>query len=167
VIALGYLPQIQRIDVGSAASVVVRLENAAVVLDSMRIVAQRARTPANPVVSGFEHRRHNGIGTFLTAQQIAATHALVVTDIVRHLDGVHLAMPRGTGSEIVVSNRGAASFGATICPLDVFLDGTRVTSADINMVTPSSLHDLEIHSVATAPPQYKVGNCGAIFLWTR
>jgi hypothetical protein len=170
VIALGYLPQVQRLEIGrDGAPTIVRLENAAVVLDSMRIIAKRTRGPLNPNTSGFEHRRRLGQGQFLTEQQIVTMHAQVITDIVRRVAGVKLAMPRGPGSEIVVSTRGTVSImgGPTICPLDVYVDGMQVKSSDINMISPSVLHGVEIHGVATMPPQYKVGNCGAIFLWTR
>jgi len=170
VIALGYLPLVRRVDVvAGVAPVVVQLENVAVVLDSMQVIAKRTSRPGNPMTNGFEHRRHLGNGTFLTQGQIEATHGQVVTDVMRHVSGVHLATPRGAGSEIVVSNRGPVTFtgGPTVCPLDVYIDGIQVRPEDINLVPPGALHGMEVHSVATMPPQYKSGNCGAVFLWTR
>jgi hypothetical protein len=68
---------------------------------------------------------------------------------------------------LVVSNRGVAEFGATVCPLDVYLDGMRIKQEDMRGIPPEMIYGIEIHSVATVPVRYKVGNCGALFLWTR
>jgi hypothetical protein len=78
-------------------------------------------------------------------------------------------MPKGAGTEILVSTRGTATImGApTICPMDLYLDGMRVNVDDVRVLSPSMLRGIEVHSVATAPPSYKVGNCGAVFFWTK
>jgi hypothetical protein len=170
VIALGYLPQIQRLDVTrNGAATIIRLENTAVVIDSMRVIAQRNRRPSDLNTSGFEHRRQMGQGQFLTARQIENAHVQVVTDLMRRMSGVKLETPRGSGSEIAVSSRGSVSMsgGPTVCALDVYIDGIRVRPTDINTVEPSAIHGIEVHGIATLPPQYKIGNCGAIFIWTR
>jgi hypothetical protein len=183
VIALGYYPQVLRVEIGGGdAPVVVKMENAAVVLDSMRVIAKRSGPRLRLAHREFENRK-SGVGTFLDEKQIAALHPMGVADIFRHLPGVRVVTPRGAVSEIVVSSRGTATImGApTVCPLDVFLDGMRISggstpektripfagASEINLLAPESLYGIEVHTVATAPVRYKIGNCGAVFLWTK
>lgn len=170
VIALGFYPQMRRVEpISGETSVTIRMENAAIVLDSMRVIAKRTNTRLRYTGREFEKRMSHAPGTFVTEEQIAATGALVTTDIFRHVPGVRLVIPRGSGSEILVSTRGPVTFegGPTTCPMDLYLDGMRVNTDDVRSVSPAMLHGIEVHSVATAPPGYKIGNCGAVFLWTK
>jgi hypothetical protein len=169
VIALGYYPQMLRVEVSGAASapVQVRMENAAVVLDSMRIIAKRATSRLRLAHRDFDRRRESGGGTYLTAKEIEALQPSAITDIFRHVSGVHLAEQRGPFDALIVSNRGPVEFGATVCPLDIFLDGTRVLPQEVNMVAPEVVYGIEVVSVANAPVKYKIGRCGAVFLWTK
>jgi hypothetical protein len=169
VIALGYYPQMLRVEVSGAANapVSVRLENAAVVLESMRIIAKRTTSRFRLTHRDFDRRRESSGGTFLTAKDIEALHPSALIDIFRHVSGVHLAAQHGPFDALIVSDRGPVEFGATVCPLDIFLDGMRVTSEDVNMVAPEVIYGIEVVSVANAPVKYKIGRCGAVFLWTK
>ncbi|CAN5537490.1 hypothetical protein BH09GEM1_BH09GEM1_01430 [soil metagenome] len=168
VVALGFYPQMLRVEpVSGETSVTIRMENAAVVLDSMRVIAKRTNTRLRYTGREFEKRATHSPGIFITEEQIASFGAIVTTDVFRHVPGVRLATPRGSGSEMLTSTRGPADFGATICPMDVFLDGMRIGFDDIRMVSPDMLHGVEVHSVATAPVGYKIGKCGAVFIWTK
>ena len=170
VLALGYYPRALRVDpVSGETSVIIKMENAAVVLDSMRVIAKRTGTRSRYTAREFDQRKLHSVGTYLDEDQIVAMGPVVTTDIFRHLAGVRVIAMKGTGTEILVSPRGTVTFQgqATICPMDVYLDGMRVTSDDIRMVSPSMLHGIEVHSAATGPTAYRVGSCGAVFLWTR
>ncbi|MEP6731450.1 MAG: carboxypeptidase regulatory-like domain-containing protein [bacterium] len=173
VIALGYYPVSRRVEMSAAdTQVTIRMENAAVVLDSMRVLAKRS-SRVRWANEEFD-RRKDGPGRFFTEEQIAAMHVSNVVDIFRRMAGIGLVTPRGPGSEIVVSRRGAGL--KPTCPLDIFLDGIILhrgldtlgtPMGDLAMFHPDELHGVEVHSVATAPVKYKVGNCGALFLWTK
>jgi len=169
VIALGYYPQMLRVEVnrGGNTPITVRMENAAVVLDSMRIIAKRSSNRLRLSHRDFERRKEAGVGTFLTAKDIAALQPSAVTDIFRHVSGVRLAASHGPFSGILVSDQGPAAFASTVCPLDVFLDGTRVLAEEINMIAPEVLYGIEVQTVATASVKYRTGKCGAVFLWTK
>ena len=170
VIALGFYPRMLRVEPASGeTNVTIKMENAAVVLDSMRVIAKRANTRLRYTGREFEKRASHSPGTYVSEEQIAAMSPVVTTDIFRHVPGVKLATPNGSGTEILVSTRGTATImGApTICPMDIYLDGMRVNTDDVRAIAPSNLHGIEVHSVATAPVGYKIGNCGAVFFWTK
>ncbi len=170
VIALGFYPQMLRVEPTSGEThVTIRMENAAIVLDSMRVIAKRTNTRLRYTGREFEKRASQSAGTFVSEEQIAEMHAVVTTDIFRRVPGVKLATPRGAGTEMLVSTHGTATIAGapTICPMDIYLDGMRVNTEDVRSVSPNNLRGIEVHSVATAPVGYKVGNCGAVFFWTK
>ncbi len=172
VIALGYFPQITRVEIaGNDASIIVKMENAAVVLDSMRVIAKRSSPRLRLSHREFERRKESGVGKFLDEKEIADMHAMIVTDVFRHVAGVHLATPGAPGGAIISSARGTTTFAGapTICPVDIFIDGMRMRNdgSDISILTPESLYGIEVHSMATGPVRYKIGPCGAVFLWTK
>lgn len=170
VIALGFYPQMLRVEpTNGETSLTIKMENAAIVLDSMRVIAKRANTRLRYTGREFEKRASHSPGTFVSEEQIAAMNPVVTADIFRHVPGVKLATPKGAGTEILASTRGTVTImGApTICPMDIYLDGMRVNADDVRTISPSNLRGVEVHSVATAPVGYKVGNCGAVFFWTK
>ncbi len=168
VIALGFYPQMLRVEpVAGETEVTIKMENAAVVLDSMRVIAKRANTRLRYTGREFEKRSSHSPGTYITEEQIASFGALVTSDVFRHDPGVRVAAPRGPGSEMLSSTRGTTDFSGAVCLMDIFLDGTRIAADDLSMISPDMLHGIEVHSVATSPVGYKIGKCGAVFMWTK
>lgn len=166
VVALGFYPFRTRVEVGDATpALAVRLERAAVVLDSMRIIAKRQRNPLAQSYREFDERAATGRGEFLTEEEIARRHPFETSDLFKLMRGVKVV---GFGSDAkIAATRGHATIGNTECPLDIFIDGVRGQQSDLNTLPPEALHGAEVYTVASAPAKYRVGPCGALFLWTK
>jgi TonB-dependent Receptor Plug Domain. len=166
VVALGYYPYRTRVEVGDATpSLAVRLERAAVVLDSMRIIAKRQRNPQAQSYLEFDDRAASGRGQYITEEEIARRQPFETSDLFKLVPGVKVI---GFGSDAkIAAARGRATLGNTECPLDIFIDGVRAQMTDLNTLPPEALHGAEIYTVASAPAKYRVGACGALFLWTK
>jgi hypothetical protein len=172
VVALGYYPYRTRVEVGDATpALAVRLEQAALVLDSMRIVAKRQRYPLAQSYREFDERRAAGrAAQFLTEEDIERRHPFETSDLFKVMPAVKVV---GFGSEAkVAATRGRTTLGDPNvpnqeCALDIFIDGVRAQPSDVNTLPPEALHGVEVFTVATAPAKYRVGACGALFLWTK
>ena len=130
-------------------------------LDSIRIVALRARYP------DFEwNRRTNPMGIFLGPEQIEQRKKLGETvDLLSGIPGVVLS---GHGSEgRATSTRGRG--GASECAgMRLLLNGV-VPLETMNDVSASEVGAVEIYPQGEfAPAAYSVrGSCGVIVLWTK
>jgi hypothetical protein len=167
VVALGFYPYRTRVEVGDATpAVAVRLERAAVVLDSMRIIAKRQRNPLAQSYREFDERAAGaGVGQYITEEQIARRHPFETSDLFKLMPGVKVV---GFGSDAkIAATRGRTTIGNTECALDIFIDGVRGQQSDLNTLPPEALHGAEVYTVASAPAKYRVGPCGALFLWTK
>ena len=174
VVALGYAPAREQVNVGGAnESVEITMLREAVLLDSVKTVAT-AKTPDIPLHRSFENRRQNGIGYFVSAAQIADMHVISTDEILRRVPSVRIIVKhtQSGDSVMVASTRGRVSLetgGAEkpVCTLDIFIDGRRSDVSDIQMIQPSLIHGIEVHSVATMPPEYHSSQCGAVLVWTK
>jgi hypothetical protein len=166
VVALGYYPFRIRVEVTDAAPpLAVRLERAAVVLDSMRIMAKRQRNPFAQSSREFDDRIASGRGLFITEEEIARRKPFETSDLFKLLPGVRVL---GFGADAkIASTRGRVTIGNTECALDVFIDGVPGQQGELNTLPPEALHGAELYTVADAPAKYRVGPCGALFLWTK
>ena len=167
VVALGYYPYRTRVEVSEATpALAVRLERAAVVLDSMRIIAKRERNPLAQSYREFDERRAAGRpAQYLTEEDIERRRPFETSDLFKLMPGVKIL---GFGSDAkIAASRGRTTIGNTECALDIFIDGVRGQMSDLNTLPPEALHGVEVYTVATAPAKYRVGPCGALFLWTK
>jgi hypothetical protein len=172
VVALGYYPFRTRVEVSDATPALqVQLERAAVVLDSMRIIAKRQRNPLAQSYREFDERRAAGRrAQFITEEEIARRHPFETSDLFKLVPGVKVV---GFGHDAkLAATRGRTTIGSGAipnleCPLDIFIDGVRGQAEDVNTLPPEALHGAEVYTVATAPAKYRVGSCGALFLWTK
>jgi outer membrane receptor for ferrienterochelin and colicin len=130
--------------------------------------------------SGFDVRRRGGLGTFVTADQIAARHFMQTIDVFRTIPGVEIdrngtvAIQRG---EISIKKvcAGAQLFvdGVPMAPGPAPLnarDGAKSTAFDINEIPVSSIRGIEIYrGPATTPMVLRTQNtvCGTVAIWTK
>lgn len=139
----------------------------------------RARVVQNALVrAGFEERRHLGLGSFLSPEQVDSMVDRVLTpsNFLRATRGIDLRCPRLTCVPV-------AHNSSTPC-LQLFVDGVRIGPAeqlDNLSLSPYEIGAIEVYDRSTivpaefqAPPPIKPGRgltpgsgCGAIVLWTK
>ena len=126
-------------------------------LDSMRIVAQRAR-----YAEFEENRRNNMFGHFLTADQIEARHVMEVGQLLEHLPGFSVS---GSGPDARVFSNSAKNSRSNCSEANVVVDGS--DHGHINYVPPKEVAAIEAYpEAAGAPAQYRA-ECGLIVIWTK
>jgi hypothetical protein len=155
---IGYLLAEQPVELraGRTLSQDVRLQRI-VTLDSMRVLAQRSRYREFE-----EHRRRNGFGRFLDADQIADRNPFQMSDLMRYIPGFRVS---GFGLDAkVTSARGVTSLGGR-CEVNIVMDGMQ--HQEINLIHPSSVAGIEAYPAGgPVPPQYD-GRCGVIVIWPK
>jgi hypothetical protein len=129
-------------------------------LDLEPLVVRVARTTAY-YMRDFENRRASGSGTFITRDQIERRPARSTSELLQSLGGVR----------VVYGTRGEASlFVRGTCRPLVYIDGVAIhqnVSIDLAVV-PDDIEGMEIHSMASIPPQYaSFSSCAAILVWTH
>jgi hypothetical protein len=157
---LGYKEIQDTIDLaeGPPAEVTAYLTPEAIDLPPMLVMVEQG-TP--PKMLGFERRRAQGIGTFLTRADIEKRHAARVTDLFRSVPGVRIIPSAHTGDGILVMRGG--------CRPALVIDGTPVyggVSLDMTM-TPQDVEGIEVYGLAGTPIEYSRSECGTIMVWTR
>jgi len=126
-------------------------------LDSMRVIAQRAR-----YAEFEENRRSNPFGRFLTEDQIVARHVLEVGQLLEHLPGFSV---RGSGPDAVVYSNSAKNSRSNCAEANVVIDGN--DHGHINYVPPNEVAAIEAYAEpAGAPAQYRA-ECGLVVVWTK
>ncbi|MCI0435635.1 MAG: TonB-dependent receptor [Gemmatimonadetes bacterium] len=151
------------IDLFARLELTVRLAPAAIPIDPIEVVVRSGVLERR----GFYERQERGIGTFVTREQIDATHPLAGTDLLRRIAGIRLATRRN-GFGLIAVGRGD-------CPFRFVIDGLRVHhSFSLDEMPPTWIEGLEIYKgPSEAPIEYAGlsadpnGNCGVIVVWTR
>lgn len=126
--------------------------------DPLVVTAQR-RGLAD--MGGFDERRRQGRGTFITREDIENRRPFYVSDLLRAAPGVRLVPVRG-GSGYDVRMRNG-------CVPDLWIDGVRTSgSAGLDtFLNASDLEALEVYHSGEVPPRFGNAPCGAVIAWTR
>jgi hypothetical protein len=143
---------------GPPARLTAYLTPEAIDLPPMVVMVEQG-TP--PKMLGFERRRAQGIGTFLTRADIEKRHATRVTDLFRTVPGIRVVPTRQTGDGILTMRGG--------CRPALIIDGTPVyggLSLDMAM-TPHDIEGIEVYGLAGTPIEYSRSQCGTVMVWTR
>lgn len=133
-------------------------------LPSVAVVAQRTANDRRRLGSGFEARRAQGGGVFLTADEIRRRGIRRFPDVFRLVPGMQVTTYRLV--ESLESNRQPG------CPVAVYLDGVRVHNGHtfIGSIPLESVLALEAYrGISEIPAQYRPldRTCGAVLVWTR
>lgn len=164
----------------SVYQVEVRLGIAAVPLDPLNVVARSGAEPS-PTLAGFERRRLEGLGWFITREEIGRSHAALVTDLLGLAPGVWLRPGGAGGGRIVYMARAAE------CPAHIFVDGMLVNppTASVpsrrgsttteafpidDVVSLESVEGIEVYpGLSRLPPEFRRPDvtCGVVAIWTR
>jgi hypothetical protein len=116
--------------------------------------------------SGFDARKTQGMGAFITQEEIGRHGFSDVTSILQGMRGIHIDFG---GPFPVVAMVG----GSARCDPNWFLDGIK-WNGDYRQLsgitTPETIKGMEVYSnTGSVPPQFYVpaSNCGSIAIWTR
>lgn len=116
--------------------------------------------------SGFDARKIQGMGAFMTQDDIGKHGYSDLSSVLQQMRGIHVDFG---GPFPVVAMVG----GAARCNPNWFLDGIK-WNGDYRQLsgiaTPEVIKGMEVYSnTGTVPPQFYVpaSNCGSIVLWTR
>ena len=153
----------------------IRLDREALLLAPLEVVA-RSRSQS-PVLQNFEARREQGLGHYITRDQIEEANPRMVTDLLVRVPGVRL-QSGGSGLRRVVQISRASS--VLSCPTQVYIDGMRVNTdmgppearmvAIDDYVDPGSVEGIEVYrGLSTVPAQFlnEYAKCGVVVIWTR
>jgi hypothetical protein len=159
--AVGFAPESLRVDPADLvrSPVEVRMRMLVSVLEPLETVSSSERGR----FADFERRRAGRRGAFFTADQIRASNATNVAEVVRSVRGVQLSCRPAEGCEVHMAR---APRG---CPPQYFIDGHLVNS--FGSSTPiRDIYGLELYVGPSETPAEFVGNstaCGVIAIWTR
>ncbi len=117
-------------------------------------------------LAGFEARRKNKVGHFITRERIDDANTSRLSDMLREVPGLRLGSVWNSGGGIRI--RGAN------CPPLVFMDGVPASAGafDVDMVDLKGVEGIEVYSgSATIPPEFTgprdLDRCGVIAIWSR
>ena len=162
---IGWTPQRVAVNLSSAATdtLVVRLAERVPVLDRVTVVGKR---PVGSALEGFLRRRRQGMGRFLTQNEIERRAAFSVGDLLRAVPGVRIE-----------NNMFDQSIFVRNCTPHVWLDGMVLADGASSLsylVRPEEVAAIEVYpSLTTTPPEFQrmnatgYGGCGSIVVWTR
>ncbi len=150
-------------------TVVVELEQLSQRLPGVSIEGERNQR-AYLALRTFDERRSRGNGLFLTREDIVARNSLRLSDVLQTRRGIQLVR-LGTGRMGVRFVTYTGTRG-TACIPDLWLDGQRIRSMEIDDIGANNVEKMELYdSFATVPAEFahsaNAVPCGTIVIWTR
>ena len=181
--AVGYYPERRGVNVIEGAPPIrLRLSSMQAVLDTVRVRAARMQDRR---ASGFEERRRQGGGFYLTAQDIARKNAQSTAELFNGVRGLRI----GFASDTMLSDKNAIvdpdsmkttqrrilmrGISGDLCAPSIFLNGLYIDRMDVDdldtWATPREISGIEVYSEATAPVEFQriSKGCGSIVIWTK
>ncbi len=142
-------------------------------MDTVRVRATRVSMR----MLGFDQRRGQGVGQFITQEQIEQRGSRETSDFLRTLRGIDVSRitTQAFAGTVALSKREGGSVGGDgtgACSMQVLLDGIvlpRFFNLDL-LPPPKQIAGIEVYSgVATVPPQFGGADrrCGTILVWTN
>lgn len=144
-------------------------------------VRVNARQPTSSL-SSFETRRAQGIGKFLTADELAAQSNLSLMRVVLQAFKELMAAPdpARTSHDILMTHRADPRLDLnnlrtqehylyeSHCGVDVYLDGSQFKD-DLDAIRTGDLAAVEYYQMSSAPGQYRrlTESCGVLLLWSK
>lgn len=162
---LGFLPATLFLNLGpsGARQVMVTMSPAPEVLDP--VVVSERREVYDARLAGFESRvAKRKSGHFITRERIDRTNSKRLSDLLRQVPTVRIALVRGLGTMAYI--RGAN------CPPLVYIDGSPASAGplDLDLIDLSSVEGIEVYGGFGAPPEFsnvRADRCGVIAIWSR
>jgi hypothetical protein len=145
-----------------------RLPRIGQVLDTVRVTGRAV--PRR--LADFERRRRVSVGgTFFTEEDIRRYDPNVLTDLVRRVISVDVAIDE-KGDPVLLSRRGGAGITSTsACPLRFIVDGLPLPSGTSpNLFSPRAIAAVEVYAgPASIPLEFGLtgpnAGCGVVVIW--
>lgn len=155
----------ESVPLGLAADHVTRVELllSETVLRLEEIEVTVRRTPGDRL-AGFRQRRRTGPGVFIGPDQIAESHAVRSSDLLRTVPGIRVGASRAGRTSITVQR------GQRICRPFIYLDGLPARDYPIDALSPDDLLGVEIYRGTSETParfSFRGGQCATLVIWTR
>jgi hypothetical protein len=175
---VGYEPMTIVVDVNGADTLRLSfaLEHTATTLGTVTVAAKGG----SPRMAEFDERRKNGLGQFLTQDDIAKHNALRATELIRTISSVNVrgtAPKGGNPAWVAYSYRpggsgGGRRSGGLLCEFQVVVDDIPMPAGYNldDLPGPKDIAGIEVYSgPATIPLQFKGfdRSCGVILVWTK
>jgi hypothetical protein len=165
--SVGFQTQRQEVRVAGAAVYPVAF---AMMLRAVELpeVRARARSGVRRLANaGFYDRQAQGLGRFITREDIDARRARMLSDMLRTVPGVHLSGTRSSDSHASMRR---SLMPNRRCPIQYYMDGIPAHALNIDDIPARDVEGVEIYSgVSQIPPQFnrRTAMCGVIAIWTR
>ncbi len=157
---LGFLPTTLylQLSASGARQVMITMVAAPEVLAPVVVAGRREVYEAR--LSGFESRaatRKNG--HFITRERIERTNSKRLSDLLRQVPTVRVALVRGLGTMAYIRNAS--------CPALIFIDGSPASAGplDLDLIDLASVEGIEVYGGFGAPPEFsnvRADRCGVI-----
>lgn len=174
---LGFVPSRATVHLRPAqpARLALRLTEPVVLLDSVRVLAER--TVRVDQTRGFENRRRREHGVFIDRREIDRRAPTETADLLRGIPGVSEKFTQTAGT-MATSDRGVKSIYGDkgVCATVVYLDGLLIPetlngASDIDRwIKPREIEAIEVYAgPAQTPVEFNrpVSACGVILIWSR
>ncbi len=164
---LGFAPERTTVQLreGQLVELAFALRVRPVRLAEVRVPVRRRVTVLETV--GFNRRKANGIGTFITREQIEQRHTTRLSDVLRSVPGINLAPTAFSDARASMTR---SNTGGRRCPIQYYVDGVLTVALNIDDVRAGDVEGMEIYRGSSGiPPDFNRGTalCGVILIWTR
>jgi hypothetical protein len=163
---LSYTPMTLSLEVtaGDTTDVDVTLTTAAELLPTVQV---KGKEEKKRQLDGFEQRRKQALGHFITREQIERRNPLMLSEMVRGVPGAQIIPTNDAVGRMVLR------FSRRInCPPTYFVDGQYLPNYNIDDMSPRNVEGVELYDGFAGLPQefakqMGVQACGVVVIWTR
>jgi hypothetical protein len=163
---LGYAPRTATLVLqpGRTSEVTVAMSPEVIALASIEV------TVRSPFLErgGYYARARQGLGRRLSREDLDRIDPFDVSQALETVPGLRLQRSTNLGTPVLAVSSRVNTLGNGQCVMDVYIDGVRMSSPDLNQIPPDWLDAMEVYIGSEAPAQYAGLNpCGVVLLWTR
>lgn len=169
-IAFGVHRETVEVGAGEGLRLEIGVPTRAIELEGIEVTVERRYRGH---MAGFEDRMEQGLGSFITREEIERTDMQPLTHVVvSHAKGFRLVCTaRGCTVRSSREIQTLESGSRATCVPEIWLDGAYIGGDfDLNQLSPQDVEAIETYdSPATIPPRFRTRNaaCGVIVVWTR
>lgn len=181
--AIGFYPERRHVNILNGSSPLrVALSTLQAVLDTVKVRGSRL---SNRDRTGFEDRRHAGVGRYMTPSQIARRQPVFISDLFKTMNGIRVGFATDTLSTDMAINTPPDLMSTTDrrilmrgisgdwCAPAIFLDGQhfpQLGADDIDgWLRPGEVAGIEVYSEASVPNEFRQERtgCGSVVIWRK